>query len=49
VLPRAGDPVRLRQNVKKVKVWVYDKDGKPVAGEADLPEGWYALPDPGGK
>ena len=39
-----GTPVRLRETVKNVKVWVKDADGKPVAGKMDLPEGWYALP-----
>ena len=42
-----GTPVRLRETVKDVKVWVKDADGKPVAGKMDLPEGWYALPDDG--
>ena len=41
----AGEPVRLRETVRKAKVWVVDKDGKPVAGVMDLPEGWYCLPD----
>ena len=39
-----GTPVRLRETLKDVKVWVKDADGKPVAGKMDLPEGWYALP-----
>jgi len=39
-----GTPVRLRETVDDVKVWVKDADGKPVAGMMDLPEGWYALP-----
>jgi hypothetical protein len=39
-----GTPVRLRETVKDVKVWVKDADGQPVAGKMDLPEGWYALP-----
>jgi len=42
-----GTPVRLRETVRNAKVWVLDKDGNPVAGEMDLPEGWYVLPDPG--
>ena len=43
-----GEPVRLRETVKDVKVWVMGPDGKPVAGKMDLPEGWYALPmEPG--
>jgi hypothetical protein len=40
----AGEPVRIRETVKDAKVWVLDKDGKPVAGRMDLPESWYALP-----
>ena len=39
-----GTPVRLRETIKKAKVWVLDKDGKPVPSKMDLPEGWYALP-----
>lgn len=41
-----GEPVRLRETIRSVKVWVADKDGKPVAGRMDLPEGWYCLPLP---
>jgi hypothetical protein len=39
-----GTPVRLRETVKDVKVWVKDADGQPVAGRMTLYEGWYALP-----
>ena len=39
-----GTPVRLRETVKDVRVWVKDADGVPVAGRMDLYEGWYALP-----
>ena len=39
-----GTPVRLRETVKDVKVWVKDADGEPVAVRMDLYEGWYALP-----
>ena len=39
-----GTPVRLRETVKDVKVWVKDSGGEPVAGKMDLAEGWYALP-----
>ena len=42
----AGEPVRLRETVRDVKVWVLDENGKPVAGVMDLPEGWYCLPVP---
>jgi len=41
-----GTPVRLRETVENVKVWVKDADGQTVAGRMDLPEGWYALPMP---
>jgi hypothetical protein len=39
-----GTPVRLRESIKKAKVWVLDKNGQPVASEMDLPEGWFVLP-----
>ena len=39
-----GTPVRLRETVEDVKVWVKDADGEPVAGKMDLPEGRYCLP-----
>ena len=39
-----GTPVRLRETVEDVKVWVKDADGQPVAGRMDIYEGWYALP-----
>jgi hypothetical protein len=39
-----GEPVRLRQELKGVKVWVLDSKGTPTKGEIDIPEGWYALP-----
>ena len=38
-----GEPVRLRETVKRAKVWVMGADGKPVAGVMDLAEGWYVL------
>ena len=40
----SGEPVRLRETVKRAKVWVLDADGEPVAGVMDVPEGWYCLP-----
>lgn len=40
-----GDPVRLREDVKGVKVWTMTKDG-PVASSLDLEEGWYVLSMP---
>lgn len=44
-----GEPVRLRETVKGAKVWVLGQDGKAVAGEMDLPRGWYCLPLEEGK
>ena len=44
-----GTPVRLRETVEDVKVWVKDAAGQPVPGRMDLPEGWYALPMPEGE
>lgn len=41
-----GTPVRLRETVRDVKVWVKDADGQVVAGRMDLYEGWFALPMP---
>jgi hypothetical protein len=49
VYVKDGEPVRLRKTLHKVPVWVLDKDKKEIPGEVDLQEGWYALPDPGGK
>ena len=42
-----GTPVRLRQDVPNVKIWVKDSNGKPVAGKLTLKEGWYCLSDGG--
>jgi len=47
ILVPPGEPVRIRKTLKDVPIWAADKDGKEVEGTADLPEGWYALPDPG--
>jgi len=40
-----GEPVRLAESIK-AKVWVLDKDGKPVKSmnKITIPEGWYTLP-----
>lgn len=46
VLIPHGEPVRLRRTVKNVPIWAADKHGKEIEGTVDLPEGWYALPDP---
>ncbi|MFH1738993.1 MAG: hypothetical protein ABIH23_08275 [bacterium] len=44
---REGEPVRLRQTIKRAKVWAPNEKGIWVEGRMDLPEGWYCLPDPG--
>ena len=38
-----GEPVRLRETVKNVKVWIKDADGNIIAGRVDLLEGGYYL------
>jgi len=40
----AGDAVKLRETIKKAKVWIKTKDGEIVPGEMDLPNGWFCLP-----
>lgn len=40
-----GTPVKLRETVKSVKIWVKTKDGQTIATEMDLQEGWFVLPD----
>jgi len=47
VLVPPGEPVRLRETLRGVKVWVADKNGREIEGVVDLPAGWYVLPDPG--
>ena len=42
----SGEAVRLRQDVKKVKVWVMDADGVARPSRMTLSNGWYALPVP---
>ena len=39
-----GTPVRLRETIRDVKVWVKEANGQAVESRMDLPEGWYALP-----
>jgi hypothetical protein len=41
-----GTPVKLREKVRHVKVWVRDKDKNIIPSVMDLPEGWFVLPDP---
>jgi len=43
----AGEPVRLRETVRGVKVWVADGKGQEIPAVVDLPAGWWALADPG--
>lgn len=40
-----GQPVKLRETLKDVKVWIKTKDGKTEAAVMDIPEGWFAVPD----
>lgn len=40
-----GQPVRLRETLRGVKVWVADSRGNWLESTLDLPEGWYALSD----
>jgi len=42
VVLRPGDPVRLREPLRKVKVWAYDGRGELVPGVVDIPLGWWA-------
>jgi hypothetical protein len=46
ILVPAGTPVQIRKPVE-ADVWVFDKDGKRVEGRVVIPEGWWALDDPG--
>ena len=39
-------PVRLREPLEGVKVWVLDKDGVPVASKMDIPEGLFIVSMP---
>jgi hypothetical protein len=39
-------PVRLRQDVENVKVWVPDKEGVERESTLTLRNGWYVLSDP---
>lgn len=39
-----GTAVRLRQDVKNVKIWAKDSDGEFVPGKITLSEGWFCLP-----
>jgi len=42
----AGTPVRLRETIKNVKVWVPDENDRyTTPGKVDLSEGGYYVPD----
>lgn len=41
-----GAPVRLREDVHRVKIWAKDEAGKWVPGRMTLKNGWYAIPAP---
>ena len=47
ILVKPGTPIQLREEVRAVKVWVFDKDGVKVEGRVDLPVGWWCLADTG--
>lgn len=36
-----GKTIRLRQDVRNVKVWVKEVGGNTAEGRMDLKEGWY--------
>ena len=40
-----GGTVRLRQDVKGVKIWAKDGKGEWVPGQIDLKSGWYVKAD----
>jgi hypothetical protein len=42
-----GYPLQFREPVKAAKVWALDKNGNKVETVADIPAGWWTLPDPG--
>jgi hypothetical protein len=46
---RDGEPVRIRKAITNAAIWAKDARGADIPGEMTLPEGWYALPDPGKK
>ncbi|HSW00022.1 MAG TPA: hypothetical protein VLI39_07610 [Sedimentisphaerales bacterium] len=41
-----GTACQLRKPIKNAPVWEKDKDGKKVATERNLAEGWMVLPVP---
>jgi len=44
ILVPPGDPVQIRTPVK-ADVWVFDKNSARVPSTAEIPAGWWALPD----
>lgn len=47
VYVRPTQPVRLRETLKDVKIWVLDGEGKWQESTLDLQEGWFVVDDPG--
>jgi len=44
VIVKPGDPVRLREPLRNVKVWAYDGKGQLVPGVADeIGAGWWCI------
>jgi hypothetical protein len=43
----AGTPVRIRETIRNVKIWVRDASGVEAESEMDIPEGWFAVEDTG--
>ena len=39
-----GKSVMLRQDVKNVKIWAKDSEGKRVPGKITLKNGWFVVP-----
>lgn len=48
VIVPAGEPVQLAEETE-ARVWVVDSEGKLVKSrkKKTIPQGWWALPDPG--
>lgn len=41
-----GSAIRLRQDLKNVKIWAKQKDGATAEGRMDIPEGWFCFYNP---
>ena len=44
---KPGDPVQVRETIRKAPVWVFDKTGQKIPTTVDLPIGKYVIDDPG--